>query len=54
MSMKRTKLMSLTLCLALILPETGGIGTTIFRVGGAALIIIAGALLVAKKRTNNI
>lgn len=37
-----------------ILPETGGIGTMIFRVGGAALIIIAGALLVAKKRTNNI
>lgn len=37
-----------------LLPETGGIGTMIFRVGGAALIIIAGALLVAKKRTNNI
>ena len=36
------------------LPETGGIGTMIFRVGGAALIIAAGALLIAKKRTNNI
>ena len=36
------------------LPETGGIGTMIFRVGGAAMIIAAGALLIAKKRTNNI
>lgn len=36
------------------LPETGGIGTVIFRVGGAALIIAAVAMLLAKKRSNNI
>ncbi len=32
------------------LPETGGIGTTIFTVSGIILVIIAGVLLVTKKR----
>ena len=32
------------------LPETGGIGTTIFTVSGVILVIIAGVLLVTKKR----
>lgn len=36
------------------LPSTGGIGTVIFRVGGVALIVLAGALLIVKKRSNNI
>ena len=28
------------------LPETGGMGTTIFMIGGAALIALAGVMLV--------
>ncbi len=32
------------------LPETGGIGTTIFYVAGVILVIVAGVLLVTKKR----
>ena len=35
------------------LPETGGIGTTIFYVLGAVLVIGAGVLLVTKKRMEN-
>ena len=35
------------------LPSTGGIGTTIFHVGGAALAICAGVLLISKKRMKN-
>lgn len=35
------------------LPETGGIGTYIFYIGGAALILVAGVLLVTKKRMEN-
>ncbi len=35
------------------LPSTGGIGTTIFRVAGAILVLGAGIILVAKKRVNN-
>ena len=34
------------------LPSTGGIGTTIFYVLGAALVIVAGVLLVTRKRMN--
>ena len=32
------------------LPETGGIGTTIFYAGGAILVLLAGVLLVSKRR----
>lgn len=32
------------------LPSTGGIGTTIFVVGGGAMVAVAGVLLVSKKR----
>lgn len=35
------------------LPSTGGIGTTIFYVGGGALALGAGVLLIAKKRSSN-
>lgn len=34
------------------LPETGGIGTTIFYVAGAVLVLVAGVILVSKKRMN--
>lgn len=33
-----------------VLPTTGGMGTTLFIVGGAVLMIAAGVLLIAKKR----
>ena len=36
-----------------LLPETGGIGTTLFYVFGAILVIGAGVLLVAKKRMSS-
>ena len=36
-----------------VLPETGGIGTTLFYVFGAILVIGAGVLLVAKKRMSS-
>ena len=35
------------------LPSTGGIGTTIFHVAGALLVLGAGIVLVSKKRANN-
>jgi len=35
------------------LPSTGGIGTTVFHIAGAALILGAGILLISKKRMNN-
>jgi len=35
------------------LPATGGIGTTIFHIAGAALVLGAGILLISKKRMNN-
>ncbi len=37
-----------------VLPETGGIGTTIFTIVGLALILGAGILLIVKKRTTAI
>ena len=36
-----------------VLPETGGIGTTIFYVLGSAMVIVAVVFLVTKKRMNN-
>ena len=36
-----------------VLPSTGGIGTTIFYIAGAILIIGAGTLLIVKKRRNS-
>ena len=35
------------------LPSTGGIGTTIFHIAGAVLVLGAGILLISKKRMNN-
>lgn len=35
-----------------VLPSTGGIGTTIFHVAGAALVLGAGIILISKKRVN--
>ena len=35
-----------------ILPSTGGIGTTVFTVGGLAIILVSAALLVIKRRKN--
>ena len=36
-----------------VLPTTGGIGTTIFHVAGALLVLGAGIVLISKKRANN-
>ena len=36
-----------------LLPETGGIGTTIFYVVGTLLMVVAGVILVSKKRMGN-
>ena len=35
-----------------LLPYTGGVGTTIFYIAGALLVLAAGVVLIAKKRTN--
>ena len=37
----------------LVMPSTGGIGTTIFYIVGGALILGAGVLLVVKKRVGH-
>ena len=34
-----------------LLPSTGGMGTTLFYIAGAALVLAAGVLLVMKRRT---
>lgn len=36
-----------------ILPSTGGIGTTIFYIAGAFLVLVSGVVLIAKKRTDS-
>lgn len=35
------------------LPETGGIGTTVFYIGGAVLVVAALVLLLLKRRTGS-
>lgn len=35
------------------LPSTGGIGTTLFYLGGGAMVAVAGVYLISKKRMNN-
>ena len=35
------------------LPSTGGMGTTIFYIAGAFLVLISGVVLIAKKRTDS-
>ena len=34
------------------LPSTGGMGTTLFYLGGGAMVAVAGIVLIAKKRMN--
>lgn len=36
-----------------LLPSTGGIGTTVFYIAGAFLVLISGVVLIAKKRTDS-
>lgn len=36
-----------------LLPSTGGMGTTIFYIAGALLVLISGVVLIAKKRTDS-
>lgn len=36
-----------------LLPSTGGMGTTIFYIAGAFLVLISGVVLIAKKRTDS-
>lgn len=36
-----------------ILPSTGGMGTTVFYIAGALLVLISGVVLIAKKRTDS-
>jgi LPXTG-motif cell wall-anchored protein len=39
-----------SVCKHILLPGTGGIGTTIFYVVGGILVVAAGVLLITKKR----
>lgn len=36
-----------------LLPSTGGIGTTVFYIAGAFLVLISGVVMIAKKRTDS-
>lgn len=36
-----------------LLPSTGGMGTTVFYIAGALLVLISGIVLIAKKRTES-
>ena len=36
-----------------LLPFTGGMGTTVFYIAGAFLVLISGVVLIAKKRTDS-
>ena len=36
-----------------LLPSTGGMGTTVFYIAGAFLVLISGVVLIAKKRTDS-
>ena len=36
-----------------LLPSTGGMGTTVFYIAGALLVLISGVVLIAKKRTDS-
>ena len=47
-----SKLVTVTNTLGTALPETGGMGTTLFYVAGGLLIAAAVALLISKKRTH--
>lgn len=38
---------------SVMLPFTGGSGSTLFVVGGGAIAVIAGAILVARKKSDN-
>ncbi|MBE6857360.1 MAG: LPXTG cell wall anchor domain-containing protein, partial [Ruminococcus sp.] len=35
------------------LPSTGGVGTTLFYLGGGAMVAVAGVYLISKKRMKN-
>ena len=38
---------------SIMLPSIGGSGSTLFIVGGGAIAVIAGAILVARKKSDN-
>lgn len=46
-------MMALSVSAASLIPATGGIGTTIFYIVGAVLVIGAGILLFVKRRMRN-
>ena len=51
--MKETSVVNVENKSGTILPSTGGIGTTIFYIAGAFLVLISGVVLIAKKRTDS-